>query len=311
MTDISLRRRFRHVLSDVYRPVENRFPTGWVLLSPASALLGLVVALPLGTALLLSLTEYNLTYSTVPTVVGLQNYVVDVAGNPLFVNALLNTVVFVVAAVLLEFLLGFGLALLLWRRFPGRGVFRAVMLTPMFVAPVAVGLMFRFMFNTQMGVVPHLLGTVGLGGVSWFTDPTLAMGVIVLADVWQWTPYMIVLLLAGLEALPADPYEAARIDGATSREQFLEITLPLMRPVIGAALLIRIIDASKVFAKVYTMTNGGPGISTETLAWYIYKTGFQHYHLGVAASQSVTVLLMIVGLGYVQTYVVGRGEDYA
>jgi len=263
------------------------------------------------TALVLSFSEYNLTFSTVPTLVGLDNYVDGVLRDDLFVNAVVNTAVFVAAAVTLEFLLGFGLALLLWDNFPGRGLFRAVLLTPMFVAPVAVGLMFRFIFDSQMGVVPHLLGFVGLGEVGWFTDPTLAMAIIVLGDVWQWTPYMVILLLAGLQALPSEPYEAARIDGASSLEQFLEITLPLMRPVIAATLIIRIIDASKVFAKIFTMTSGGPGTATETVAWYIYKTGFQSYHLGTAASQSVTVLLMIIGLGYVQTYVVGREEEYA
>jgi len=304
-------RRFRRVLNDVYAPIENRLPTGWVLVTPASLLLGFVVAVPLVTALLLSFTEYNLTFSTFPTFVGLENYVDGVLNDDLFVNAVVNTAVFVAAAVTLEFLLGFGLALLLWDQFPGRGLFRAVLLTPMFVAPVAVGLMFRFVFDSQMGVVPHVLGFVGLGDLGWFTDPTLAMVAIVLGDVWQWTPYMVVLLLAGLQALPSEPYEAARIDGASSLEQFFEITLPLMRPVIAATLIIRIIDASKVFAKVYTMTSGGPGIATETVAWYIYKTGFQHYHLGAAASQSVTVLLMIIGLGYVQTYVVGREEEYA
>ncbi len=311
MSTTSPYRRFRRSLNRVYAPIENRLPTGWVLLTPASALLGFVVAIPLLTALALSFTEYNLTLSTFPTFVGIQNYVQGVVTDGQFLNALINTTVFVVAAVSLEFLLGFGLALLLWEKFPGRGIFRAVLLTPMFIAPVAVGLMFRFIFNSQMGVIPELLGFVGLGDLGWFTDPTLAMLVMVLGDVWQWTPYMVILLLAGLQALPSEPYEAARIDGASSFEQFYEITLPLMRPVIAATLIIRIIDASKVFAKIYTMTSGGPGVATETLAWYIYKTGFQSYHLGIAASQSVTVLLMIIGLGYVQTYVIGQGDEYA
>jgi multiple sugar transport system permease protein len=181
----------------------------------------------------------------------------------------------------------------------------------MFVAPIAVGLMFRFIFDPQMGIVPHLLGFVGLGGVDWFSNPMLAMFTVIVADVWQWTPYMIILLLAGLESLSSAPYEAARIDGASRFEQFTEITLPLMRPVIAATLVIRTIDASKVFAKIYTMTNGGPGTATETVAWFIYKTGFQSYHLGVAASQAVTVLLMIIGLGYVQTFVIEEENSNA
>lgn len=304
MSTKSPSRRLRNQFSRYYTPVERRFSVSWLLLLPGGVLLALIVALPLLTGIGLSFTEYNLTLSDVPTLLGLENYIDAVLLNDQFLNSVFNTAVFVAGAVTLELGFGFGLALLLWGRFPGRGLFRAVLLTPMFVAPIATGLMFRFMFDPQMGVIPYLLGMVGLGGISWFSDPTLAMVTVIVADVWQWTPYMIILLLAGLESLPSAPYEAARIDGASRLDQFLEITLPLMRPVIAATLIIRTIDASKVFAKIYTMTSGGPGTATETIAWFIYRTGFQSYHLGAAASQAVTVLLMIIGLGYVQTFVI-------
>jgi multiple sugar transport system permease protein len=311
MSTKSVPRRLRQRLNAVYAPIERRFPVSWLLVSPGGLLLALVVAVPIVTAIALSFTEYNLTFSATPVVVGVENFIREVVFNRQFLRALFNTAVFVVGAVTLELLFGFGLALLLWGNFPGRGVFRALLLTPMFVAPVAAGLMFRFIFDSQMGVVPHLLSYVGLGELGWFTDPALAMLTIIIADVWQWTPYMLILLLAGLESLPSAPYEAARIDGASRVEQFIDITLPLMRPVIAATVVIRTIDATKVFAKVYTMTSGGPGVATETLAWFIYKTGFQHYHLGIAASQAVTVLLMIIGLGYVQMFVIERGETDA
>lgn len=310
MARVSLRRRLRARFGDAYAPLERRLSTGWLLVSPSGLLLAFVVAVPVLTAIALSFTEYNLTLSDRPVPLGVENYLEAVLNSEGFRNATVNTLVFVVGAVLFEFLLGFGLALLLWGRFRGRGIFRALLLTPMFIAPVAVGLMFRFIFDPQMGVLPLLLSPFGLGDISWFSDPTLAMVTLIVADVWQWTPYMVILLLAGLEALPAEPYEAARIDGASTVERFVEITLPLLRPVIAATLVIRTIDASKVFAKVYTMTGGGPGASTETLAWYIYKTGFQHYHLGQAAAQAMTVLLMLLGLGFVQSYVIGRGEAY-
>ena len=310
MSGVSLTRHIRNRINRYYSPIEARLPTNWLLLLPGAVLLLVIVGVPLAAAILLSFSTYNLTYSPQPTYSGPENYVVHVLGDGGFINATVNTVVFVAGAVGLEFLLGFAFALLLWGQFRGRDAFRALLLTPMFVAPIAAGLTFRFLFDPQMGVVPHLLGFVGLGDIPWFSDPALAMLTIIVADVWQWTPYMVVLLLAGLESLPAEPYEAAEIDGASTVDQFVEITLPLMRPVIAATLLIRIIDASKVFAKVYTMTSGGPGVATETLAWYIYKVGFQFYHLGAAASQAVTVLLMIVGLGYVQTYVIERSETY-
>lgn len=310
MSSNSASQILRNQLNDYYSPLEARVSTPWLLLVPAGTLLLLVVAVPVLTAVGLSFTEYNLTLSTVPVFSSFENYVQNTFANGQFLNAVTNTGVFVVGAVVLELVFGFGLALLLWGTFPGRGIFRAVLLTPMFVAPVAVGLMFRFIFDPQMGVIPHVLGSLGVGGFSWFSDPTLAMLIIILADVWQWTPYMMILLLAGLESLPSAPYEAARIDGASRVEQFTEITLPMMRPVIAATLVIRTIDASKVFAKIYTMTNGGPGTATETVAWFIYKTGFQSYHLGAAASQAVTVLLMIVGLGYVQTFMIEEdGHD--
>jgi multiple sugar transport system permease protein len=178
---------------------------------------------------------------------------------------------------------------------------------PMFVTWVAVGLMFRFMFENGIGIVPLLLSQVGIN-ISWFSDPTFALVAIILSDVWEWVPFMMVLLLAGLESLPDAPHEAARTDGANRIEMFFDVTLPMMYPVIGVAVFVRIIEASKVFPKVLAMTEGGPGASTETVSYMIYEVGFRDFGIGVAASQAVTITLMLFAGLYV-LYWTGGLED--
>jgi multiple sugar transport system permease protein len=208
-------------------------------------------------------------------------------------------VVFVVGAVLLQFLFGFGLALLLWGSERRRKLFMPLLLAPMFITWIAVGLIFRFLLSPEIGVVPYLLGFVGLGKIPWLSDPTFALFSIIIADTWEWTPFIMILTLAGLESLPSAPHEAARTDGASDVEVFFDVTLPLMKPVIATALLIRSIEASKVFPKVIGMTNGGPGIATESVSFLIYKNGFTNFNLGPAATQAVSVTLMIIGFVYV------------
>jgi multiple sugar transport system permease protein len=290
----------------VAKRLERRFPIQWLLVAPAGILLAGAVAMPIVGVTWLSLTDASLAGS-IPEFVGLENYVDDVLLNDRFYNAIFVTAVFVAAAVLVQFLLGFGLALLLWGSERRRRIFMPVLLAPMFITWIAVGLIFRFLLSPKIGVVPYLLSFVNIS-VPWFTDPTWAMISLVIADVWEWTPFMMVLTLAGLESLPRAPHEAARTDGASDLEVFVDVTLPLMKPVIGTALLIRSIEASKVFPKVIGMTNGGPGISTESVGFLIYKTGFTNFNLGPASAQALTVTLMVIGFVYV-TYRMGGIDD--
>jgi len=178
----------------------------------------------------------------------------------------------------------------------------------MFITPIAVGLMFRFMLNSQLGVIPITLASIGIQ-VDWFS-PKLALFSIALIDVWQWTPFMLLLLLAGLESLPEEPFEAAVVDGARGWNMVRFITLPLMRPIILAAIVIRMLDAFKVYEYVYAITRGGPGEATETIQYYIYRTGFIYFRAGEAAAMSYTLIIVITILVIILFYVL-RGEAQA
>ncbi|WP_198671146.1 carbohydrate ABC transporter permease [Oceanibium sediminis] len=244
----------------------------------------------------LAFHEYRLTRLDDVHFVGFENFVL-IATDPSFLNAMGNTLIFVLGAVSLELVIGLSLALLLQKLNILRNFSRSILLAPMFVTPIAVGLMFRFLLNAELGVIPHYLSKIGIT-VDWF-GPDLALFSLILIDVWQWTPFMLLMFLAGLEALPKTPYEAARVDGAGPWLTFSRITLPMLRSVIVVALIIRALDAFKVFEYVFAITRGGPGNSTETIMYYIYQTGFRFFRMGEAAAAAImliTVILVLVVL---------------
>lgn len=280
-------------------------PLKYRLLIPLFLVLLTILIYPLAFSFWVSLHDYELTALGEVQFSGLANYI-GLGGNASYWNALKNTLIFVFVAVGLQTIIGFSLALLLYQARRFRNFFRAVLLTPMFITPIAVGLMFRFLLNLQLGVLPYLLDKVGVT-IDWFS-PRLALFSIVLIDVWQWTPFMLLLLLAGLESLPTEPFEAARVDGASAWSTFWKITLPLMRPIVIVALIIRMLDAFKVFEYIYAITRGGPGERTETILYHIYKVGFRFFRMGEAASMAYTLILITLGLVAVLYYNMKRGE---
>ena len=281
------------------------FPFQYRLLVPLVVLLVAVLIYPLAVAFWVSLHDYELTAIGQEQFIGLANYT-GLLDNPSYWRAMTNTLTFVGLAVGLELVLGFGLALLLHGSVPLRHLFRSVLLTPMFITPIAVGLMFRFLLNSQLGVIPYILQTMGIR-VDWF-GPRMALFSIVLIDVWQWTPFMLLLLLAGLESLPAEPFEAARVDGASGWAMIRHITIPLMRPVILAAVVIRMLDAFKVFEYVYAITRGGPGERTEVIQYHIYRVGFRFFRMGEAAAMAYTLIVITLVLVIVLFYVIRREQ---
>jgi len=260
---------------------------------PLILLLVAVLGYPMAFAVFISAHEIRLTALNEVRWVGREQYR-GLLGNSSYWTAMQNTLVFVFGAVGLELLLGFLLAYLLWRPVPAQNLFRAILLTPMFVTPIAVGLMFRFLLNNQLGIIPVWLRTIGVE-IDWF-GPSLALFSLILIDVWQWTPLMVLLLLAGMEALPIEPFEAARVDGASELQMIRYLVLPLIRPVILAAILIRMLDAFRVFEYVYAITRGGPGERTETILFHIYRVGFLYFRLGEAAAMAVTLAWVIFAL---------------
>ncbi len=264
-----------------------------------------IMIFPLAYSFIISLQDFELTRIGQQTFIGADNYI-KLFHNKSYWTAMRNTIVFVLLAVSLEVVLGFCLALMLHNKATFlRGFFRSTLLTPMFITPIAVGLMFRFMLNSQLGVIPIALKSIGIE-VDWFS-PQLALISIAIIDVWQWTPFMLLLLLAGLESLPEEPFEAAIVDGARGWKMIRYVTLPLMRPIILAALVIRMLDAFKVYEYVYAITRGGPGESTETIQYYIYRTGFIYFRAGEAAAMSYTLIVVITILVAILFYVL-RGE---
>lgn len=265
------------------------------LVLPLALVLSAVMLYPLAFSAWISLHDYRLTRLNDIQWRGLENYGFMLT-EPAFQNAMKNTLTFVSGAVLLELVIGLSLAILIRKMTRFQNFARSILLAPMFITPIAVGLMFRFLLNSQMGVITHYLGKVGVN-IDWFgTD--LALFSIILIDVWQWTPFMLLMFLAGLESLPKAPFEAARVDGAGAWLTFRHVTLPMLRPVIVVALIIRALDAFKVFEYVFAITRGGPGDATETIMYFIYKTGFRFFRMGEAAAAAflliaVTMVLVI------------------
>lgn len=263
------------------------------LVLPLALVLSAVMLYPVAFSVWISLHDYRLTRLNDVRWVGFDNYSF-VATDPGFLNAMGNTITFVIGAVILELILGLGLAILLQRLVLFQNFIRSILLAPMFITPIAVGLMFRFLLNSELGVISHYLGAIGIT-IDWF-GPRLALFSIILIDVWQWTPFMVLMFLAGLESLPKSPFEAARIDGASAWLTFRAITLPMLRPVIIVAIIIRALDAFKVFEYVFAITRGGPGDATETIMYYIYQTGFRFFRMGEAAAAAFMLIGVILVL---------------
>src|SRR5437763_8589954 len=221
-----------------------------------------------------------------------------------FLSALGHTLVYATVALTCEFLLGLGLALLVDRPLRGRGWFRALLLVPMMLPPVVVGVVWRLMLNPDFGAINGTLRSVGLttDALTWTASPKLAMLSVIAVDVWQWTPFVFLVLLAGLQAIPQEPYEAARMDGSSGWQTFRFITLPLLRPAMLIALLLRTMDLLRVFDQIFILTEGGPGFATETVILYIYRAAFRFFDFGYAAAMSFVLLIItnFISAGYLR-----------
>ena len=253
-------------------------------------------------AVLLALSIYALIYSITISLQqetagslswGLGNFGRLVSDN-FFLTALAHTFVYAVSALTCEFLLGFGLALLLNKQIRGRGVFRASLLIPMMLPPVVVGVVWRLMLNPNFGAINGTLKQFRLNTerLTWTASPKLAMLSVIAVDVWQWTPFVFLVLLAGLQAIPQEPYEAALIDGSSRWQTFWHVTLPLLKPSILIVLLLRTMDLLRVFDQIFILTEGGPGFATETISLYIYRTAFRFFDFGYAAAMSFVLLAL-------------------
>jgi multiple sugar transport system permease protein len=229
--------------------------------------------------------------------VGWDNFV-SAFSNPRVWRSLWVTLLFAGVCVAAEMVLGIALALALEHPVRGMALFRTLFILPMMIAPIAVGLAWRYIFDAQFGLLNALLKAVGLNAQTWLADPTLAFIAIVIADIWQWTPFVFIMMIAALANVDGAVIEAARIDGARWWQQTFLVKLPMVMHVIAITLMMRLIDAFRVLEVIYVLTFGGPGDSTEILALHIYKTAFVGQQLGVAAAISVLLLLVVAALSW-------------
>jgi multiple sugar transport system permease protein len=272
-----------------------------IMLLPAVLFLFLVTAFPTMYVVYASLSKWNLTKSAYPVISGFQNYS-HLFTDSYFFESLGVTCVFTATSLVVEIILGILVALLLFRSFHGRSIARSAVLMPMMVTPAVVGLMWRILYNPQFGIINFILGCFGFTGPLWLASTSMALISIILVDVWEWTPFVALSVLASLQTRSQDQVESARIDGANKVQIFRYITLPHIQPVVFIAGSFRFGALLRWFDTIYVMTAGGPGRSTENLPMYIYKTGFFYLDMGYSSAIAVLLLCltMLVTLGFVK-----------
>jgi multiple sugar transport system permease protein len=278
---------------DTIRQREQR--TGWLLLIPALLILALVYAYPILRAFWLSLFTENLGTQLQPVFSGLANYE-RMAFDGRFWESIVNTTVFTVSSLVLELVLGMGIALVLNQSFRGRGALRTIAILPWALPTALIGLTWAWIFNDQFGVWNDILLRLGVidVGINWLGDPTLAMMAAIAADVWKTTPFVSILLLAGLQSIPQDLYEAHAMDGASRWQSFWQITIPLLMPQIVIATLFRFAQAFGIFDLIQVMTGGGPAGATEVVSLYVYATVMRYLDFGYGAALVVVTFLLLV-----------------
>jgi multiple sugar transport system permease protein len=255
-----------------------------------------VGVIPTGYAIWMSVTDQSLTASS-PDFVGLGNFVASVF-TPAFLSSLGVTALFVVAGLLIQFTVGYLLAVLIHRQLRGFRIARTVLLVPMLLTPVVVGLIWQFMLSPGLGVITTFADLFGWH-LNVFADPWSARLVVVLIDSWMFIPFVMLMLSAGMTALPEEPLEAAAIDGASWWQTTRYIILPMLRPVITITLLVRCVDAVRLFDVIFATTKGGPGTATQSVSMLTYTTTFQFYQFGYGAAMSIAVAVLMIPVYFI------------
>ncbi|KAA5806631.1 carbohydrate ABC transporter permease [Thermoanaerobacterium thermosaccharolyticum] len=283
----------------VVQPKQSKFYLndailGYLLVAPALLCIIAIALYPVLNTFKLSLYYMKLQLIGLTHFIGFQNYI-SLFNDPRFRSASINTVIFTIVSVSLELVIGMIMALLMNKKFKGTGLVRAAILIPWAIPTIVSALMWKFIYNDQFGLLNDILVRMGVinSYKAWLGSPSLAMGSAIFADVWKTAPFMALLLLAGLQNISYEFYEAAKVDGAGSIRRFFSITLPLLKPTILVALIFRTLDAFRVFDLIFVMTGGGPGNSTETLTIYAYKTLFRNLDFGIGSAIAVVIFIFV------------------
>jgi multiple sugar transport system permease protein len=276
----------------------------WLFAAPAMIFVGLLIAVPLGWTVYLSLTNAEGSVRAASDFVGLGNYVQVLGDTNRFWPAVLRTFTFTGGALAAELILGMGIALLLWRPFRGEKWVRVAILLPLVATPVAVGMMWRLIFDPNIGFANQLLGWIGIPAQPWLSGQDTALPTLMFVDIWQWTPMVVLMLLAGLTSLSEEPDEAARIDGANSWQRFWYVTLPLLRATVIVTVVLRGIDALKTFDILYATKGKGGGSfhEVETLNVYAFGLSFDYNDYGIASTVLILFFLLIIAIMWMVTY---------
>ncbi len=269
-----------------------------IFMLPSVLILVVVLAVPLIYSLVVSFFDTNLKSSGLGHFVGIENYI-SALTDSYFLGSMGTTFIFAVGVICVEFVVGLGIALLLNSNVAGKNIYFSIILVPMMITPVAVGLIWRLLLHSELGIVNYLLGQIGISGQAWLADSSLALKTVMFIDVWQNVPYMVLVILAGLVSLPEEPYEAARVDGASKLQRFRYLTLPMMVPTFMVVLLMRAITALKTYDLIYVLTKGGPGVKTEVISYHIYQEAFRNLEIGSASAMSYLLVLVIAPIAFV------------
>ena len=261
---------------------------------PAIIFVAMLMVFPVLYTLFLSLTNWNLTSGAPLSFVGLKSYA-RVLTEPRFLHALTRTFVFTFFAVAIEGVLGVAIALILNRAFVGKSVAKLLLLLPLVATPVAVGIVFNLFFDPTTGLANYILTSVGLPQGLWISSAASVLPSLIIVDVWQWTPMITLIVLAGLAGLSNEPVEAAHVDGASEWQILRYVTIPMLMPVILTAMILRLIDALKTFDIIFAMTGGGPGYASETLNIMGYKYSFEYFRMGQSSVILVVLFLVVFG----------------
>lgn len=273
----------------------------WLFPLPAILFILVMMVFPILYTVWNSLTPWSISAGRPATFFGLTNYF-NLPGDERFVASISRTFYFTILAVSVEVILGVAIALVLNREFRFKRIVNSIMLLPMMATPVAIAMVWLLMYEPTSGIINFLLRSANLPLPLWVYNSNSVIPALALVDIWEWTPMIVLISLAGLAALPHDPFEAATVDGATTWQTIRYVTLPMLLPTVSVATLLRLIDALKTFDIIYTMTQGGPGFSSETLNIYTYQQAFSYFNFGYASSVLVVFFAIVLSISLLVTY---------
>ena len=280
---------------------------GWAFALPGLLLLAIVMGFPLVYACILSISSMTLIKPSLMPLVGFKNFA-SMLADPLFWNALWLTVRYSAITVIGEFVIGLGIALMLNRTVHMKPVYFAILTIPMAMSPISVALIWRMLLQPNLGIANHLMESFGLPRLDWLGTPGMALWTMAAIDIWQQMSFVVLILAAGLAALPRDPYEAAEVDGARAWQQFFYITLPMLRPVATITIIIQLINEFRTYDLPYVLTKGGPGNATEVLSFFAYRRAFLGLSLNEGAAAAFVLLVIVLALTVIFFAVLERSQ---